>query len=115
MIELGAEADKKTAWSRQQQPSTQIHNYIPHETIVCDNRDPSWINNEIKKLINKKNSAYKSYCRGHEMLSIKMIKLCGNSICKPLSIIFNDCLQEGKFPSDWKKAHVVFAQKKGDK
>ena len=27
---------------------------------------------------------------GHDMLSIRMIKLCGNSICKPLSIIFKD-------------------------
>ena len=44
-----------------------------------------------------------------------MIKLCGNSICKPLSIIFNDCLKEGKFPSDWKKAHVVPVHRKGDK
>ena len=49
------------------------------------------------------------------MLSIRMIKLCGNSLCNPLSIIFNDCLKEGKFPSDWKKAHVVSVQKKGDK
>ena len=31
---------------------------------------------------------------GHDMLSIRMIKLCGNSICKPLSIIFNDCLNK---------------------
>ena len=30
------------------------------------------------------------------MLSISMIKLCRNSICKPLSIIFNDCLKESK-------------------
>ena len=52
---------------------------------------------------------------GHDMLSIRMIKLCGNSICKPLSIIFNDCLKEGKFPSDWKKAHVAPVHKKGDK
>ena len=44
-----------------------------------------------------------------------MIKLCGNSICKPLSIIFNDCLKEEKFPSGWKKAHVVPVHKKGDK
>ena len=28
-----------------------IHNFIPHETIVCDNRYPPWINNEIKKLM----------------------------------------------------------------
>ena len=44
-----------------------------------------------------------------------MIKLCANSICKPLSIIFNDCLKEGKFPSDWKKADFVPVHKKGDK
>ena len=30
--------------------------------IVCDDRDPPWINNEIKKLINEKNSAYKLCC-----------------------------------------------------
>ena len=44
-----------------------------------------------------------------------MIKLCGNSIFKPLSIIFNDSLKEGTFPSDWKKAHVVPVHRKGVK
>ena len=205
-----------------------IHNFMPHERIVCDDQDPPWINKEIKILINEKNSAYKSYYRfnrnvllfekfkvlqsqlnvsienskqryysklssnlatpaassktfwsilktflnnkkisciplltnfkenakpfntffykpmdsieqqqslpnnlakltnkpldtvnfstddiskiinnldpnkthGHAIVSIRMIKLCENSICKPLSIIFNDCLKEGKFPSD---------------
>ena len=37
-----------------------IHNFIPHERVACDDRDPPWINNEIKKLINEKNFAYKS-------------------------------------------------------
>ena len=49
------------------------------------------------------------------MLSTRMIKLCGNSKCKPLLTIFNDCLTEEKFPSDWKKAHVVSVDKEGDK
>ena len=40
-----------------------IHNFIPHERIVCDDRNPPWINNEIKKLINEKNSTCKSYRR----------------------------------------------------
>ena len=52
---------------------------------------------------------------GHDMFSIRMIKLCGNSICKPLSIIFKDCLSEGKFPHEWKKANVVPVHKKGNK
>ena len=49
---------------------------------------------------------------GHAMLSIRMIKLCGNSICKPLLIIFNDFLSKGKFPHKWKKANVVPVHKK---
>ena len=52
---------------------------------------------------------------GHDMLSIWIIKLCMSSICKPLSIIFSDCLKKGKFSSDWKKADVVPVHKKGDK
>ena len=43
------------------------------------------------------------------MISIRMIKLCGISICKPLEITFQ------KFPSEWKKANVVSTFKKGDK
>ena len=30
-----------------------VSNFIPHETI-CDDRDPHWINNQIKNLINDK-------------------------------------------------------------
>ena len=52
---------------------------------------------------------------GQDMLSIWMIKLCGNSICKPVSIIFNDGLNEVKFPHEWKKANVVPLHKKGNK
>ena len=49
------------------------------------------------------------------MLSIRMIKLCGNSICKPLSIIFKGCLNEGKSSHEWKKNNVVPVHKKGNK
>ena len=36
--------------------------FIQHETIICDDRDPPWINKEIKKLMAEKNLAFKSYC-----------------------------------------------------
>ena len=52
---------------------------------------------------------------GHDVLSIRMIKLCGNSICKLLSIIFKDYLNEGKFPHESKKDNVVPVHKKGNK
>ena len=38
-----------------------IRNYIPHETITCDDRNPLSINKNIKELIHDKNQAYKSY------------------------------------------------------
>ena len=28
-----------------------LSNYIPHERVTCDDRDPPWINNKIKQLI----------------------------------------------------------------
>ena len=28
-----------------------IQNFIPHETIICEDRDRPWINKEIKKLM----------------------------------------------------------------
>ena len=32
-----------------------FHNFIPNKIILCDDKDPPWINGEIKKLIKRKN------------------------------------------------------------
>ena len=37
---------------------------------------------------------------GPDTLSIHMLKLCGESIYKPLDLIFKSCLETGHFPSD---------------
>ena len=44
-----------------------------------------------------------------------MIKLCGKSITYSLKLIFEASLQEGTFPSCWKKANAVLVHKKEDK
>ena len=31
-------------------------------------------------------------------VSIRMIKVCGKSVCKPLHKIFKECLRTGTFP-----------------
>ena len=38
-----------------------LSNYIPYETITCDHRDPPWINNKIKQLIQEINNTYRIY------------------------------------------------------
>ena len=51
----------------------------------------------------------------HDMLSIRMLKLCGKSICKLIDLIFQSCIKRGEFPTEWKKANVVPVHKKSDK
>ena len=44
-----------------------------------------------------------------------MLKNCGESISKPLEIIFKPSIEKGYFRDGWKKANVVPVLKKGDK
>ena len=51
-----------------------------------------------------------------DMISIRMTKICDDSICKPLKLIFQSCLESSeKFQSEWKKVNVVPVHKKADK
>ena len=52
---------------------------------------------------------------GHDMISIRMLKLYGVAISRHLNIIFKTCLNTGKFPSEWKKSNVVPIYKKDNK
>ena len=93
---------------------------LPNNLAKVTNRSLDTVNfstDDISKIIRSfiVNNLDPNKAHGHDMLSNRMIKLCGNSVCKPLSIIFNDFLKERRFPSDWKKAHVLPVQKKGDK
>ena len=65
--------------------------------------------NDILKIIRNPNP---NKAHGHDMISIRMLKICDESICKPLRIPFRACLENGKFLSEWKKANVVPAFKK---
>ena len=51
---------------------------------------------------------------GHK-ISIRVLKLCGDSICKPQDLIFKTCLRNSRFPLEWKKVNVVPIHKEGDK
>ena len=45
-------------------------NFLPHETVTCDYRDPPWINNNIKQLIQEKSNTYSSYILNDKKLQI---------------------------------------------
>ena len=69
--------------------------------------------NEIKKAIHNNLDPNKAH--EHGMLSIHMLKICGDSLCGLLRSIFQSCFENGKFPSEWKKANVVPTYNKNDK
>ena len=46
------------------------------------------------------------------MISIPMLNICGDSILKPLELIFKSCIESEKFPTEWKKASAVPVNKK---
>ena len=68
---------------------------IPSECSRKSNESLSSITfeiNNIKKIIKNLNP---NKSHGHDMLSIRVLKLCGESIYKPLNLIFKSCLKTG--------------------
>ena len=58
-----------------------VSNFIPHETVICDERDRPWINTRIKTLINDKKILYKKYLRsGKNTKVFEEFKLLQNKI-----------------------------------
>ena len=72
-------------------------------TVWFSNKDD--IAKTIKDLNPNKTHAF-------DMISIRMLKICGDSILKLLELIFLSCIESGKFPIEWKKANVVPVHKK---
>ena len=62
----------------------------------------------IEKIILSLNSN-----KAHGMyISIRMLKICGDTIYKLLELIFKRALTTGVFPSEWKKAILSLVTKK---
>ena len=72
----------------------------------------SFSHDKISKVIQNLNP---NKAHGRDNISIRIVKVCGPTIYKPLEIIFNQCLETGVFPSEWKKGNIAPIHKKGDK
>ena len=55
-------------------------NFIPHETIICDDRDPPWINNTIKKLIYERNSLCKDCRKNNDTQTFEKLTLFSEEV-----------------------------------
>ena len=64
---------------------------------------------EILKIIRALN-INKAHC--HDGISIRMIKICDESLLKPLLILFKNSLKLSYYPDIWKKSNIIPAHKK---
>ena len=73
--------DKKVYFFTNKTLPDIIQNFIPHKTIICDDSDSPWINNEIKKLMVEKNLTFKSYCISKKnMILVEKFKALQNQL-----------------------------------
>ena len=82
-----------------------------HLHYLTDNRLSSvrFSQDDIAKIIQNLDP---NKAHGQDNISIRMLKICGPSIYKPLEVIFKQCTETGFFPSEWKKANIVPIHKK---
>ena len=88
---------------------------LPINFSKLTNNTISSVNFETSDLLQIIRNLDVNKAHGHDNISVRMLKICDTSICKPLELIFRNCLNQGLFPSEWKKAHVVPIHKKGSK
>ena len=74
-------------------------------SITCEN-------NDILKII--RNLGIRK-AHGFDDISIRMVTLCDDSLVKPLSIIFQKCINSDVFPDSWKKSNIVSVHKEIEK
>ena len=109
------------------QKSTIFNDYFAKQCTIHDNgstlpqliyRTNSVLSNivinldEIVGIILKQNVRKAHGC---DKVSMAMLKLCPKEIAVPLRIIFQKCIDTGKFPDSWKLANVQPIHKKNDR
>lgn len=98
-----------------------LHNQLnidpdKHKQYLND-RKPAWefvevTENEVLKVIN---SLAPKTSQGIDGISNKLLKMSKFKLLKPISMLFNKCIQTGIFPAHFKIAKVVPIYKKGDR
>ena len=88
---------------------------IPQNQTYKTNTKLSLLKFKNKDIINIIRSLNEDKTHGYDNISIRMLKICDTAIVEPLSIIFNNCINQSMFPDIWKRLNICPIHKKGDK
>ena len=99
-----------------------VSNYIPKKFITCKDKDPPWLNDHIKRLINLKNEIFKKYLKGGRPDSVyenlqtitwdltEAVSSSKNVYCEPLANKVNHLNTSAK--AYWSIIQTLFNSKK---
>ena len=86
---------------------------IPENQPYTANTKLSLIEFKNKDIINIIRSLNENKAHGHDNISIRMLKICDNAIIEPLSILFNNYVNQSMFLNIWKKIeHLPYLKKR---
>ena len=86
---------------------------IPETQSYIINTKLSSVKFESNGISNITRSLEVNKLHGHDSISSRM--LCDSALVKPLSVIFNSCINQSIFPDIWKKSNICPIHKKVDK
>ena len=81
---------------------------LTHHCLESVNLDPAKILSVIRAFDVSK-------AHGWDNVSVRMVKICDESLVKPLFDIFEFSLETENFPSYWKRGNIIPVHKKGNK
>ena len=87
---------------------------LPAEYLLTHHRLGS-VNLDPAKILSTIRAFDVSKAHGWTKVSVGMVKICDESLVKPLFNIFQFSLEIGNFPSNWKRGNIVPVHKKGNK
>ena len=85
-----------------------------NETYITNTRLSS-IEFDKKGIINVIRSLSVGKAPGYDNISIRTLKICDSTFVEPLSIMFNNCINQSLFPNIWKRSNICPICKKGNK
>ena len=87
-------------------PSNQI--YLTQSKLIS----LDFNEDEVLKIIRSSN-IHKAH--GYDDISIRMIKICDESLLKQLIILFKNSSKSSHYPDIWKRSNIIPVHKKNDK
>ena len=67
----------------------------------------STVDTDLKKVLKLLQGLNSNKTHWYEGISIRILKVFGLSVIKPLTLLFGNCFSHGVFVNNWKKANII--------